>query len=271
MEAFAYIPPSSKGSGRKRSIPFTSNSTDSWIWANTIDDLVNTASFWPEKVDDVVVTLRNLGSGNICKRLDDYLNAGPCEVPPQWTHLEVEEHVKSRTISILNFHALTDAKIYNRIIDMEVAIGYAENRNQQPASKTIWLAYEDTKASTWNTSTEDLDFTAIIPTLTSDTPFILDEERIDISGNFNGTYQWGPPHISSTPIRLGVRVVVPALSCVTVRLLATHASCDIPFNYSKNDTPLRTTYNEEVGLYTGVSLYNFHQVREEAPLPPAAG
>ncbi|PQQ12354.1 hypothetical protein Pyn_24315 [Prunus yedoensis var. nudiflora] len=62
------------------------------------------------------------------------------------------------------------------------------------------------------------------------------------------------------------------MSNVKVPLLATTASCDIPFSYSQRDTLIRQppetiTYRKEGGVYDGDSgSYNFKHKREKEPL-----
>ncbi|XP_034217565.1 uncharacterized protein LOC117629171 [Prunus dulcis] len=262
------------------------NISNNWIWADS-DDTNNRDSntlFRPVKVEanpgdvNVVVALRNLGNNNFCNTNNDVscLTAdSPNTTPGPDAHLIVEELVMSRTISDLNFR-LADARIYNREIDQNMAeVEYENPSAEVPASKTLKLFYEDERTSTWNTSADDVSFTAFIQTtLTSDTPFVVQDEgvRIRVSGNFDGAYQWGQHLKSKTQIERRFPVVVPPRHKVTVKLLATKASCDIPFSYSQRDTlisqtPAIITCLKEGGLYSGKSLYNFYHTTETEPLP----
>ncbi|XP_034198062.1 uncharacterized protein LOC117613565 [Prunus dulcis] len=186
----------------------------------------------------------------------------------------VKELVLSRTISDLNFR-LAHARIYNHNIDLLVATGEAENCTLQPANALILLSYIDTKESTWITSVDNVAFTSLIPTtLTSDTLFAVEHNDggiIGVLGKFNGVYQCGQTHTSQTTIESRFPVVVPPMSKVKVSLLATKASCNIPFYYSQQDNlisphPRTITYHKEGGVYTGVSFYNFKHKKEEEPL-----
>ncbi|CAL9031744.1 unnamed protein product [Prunus brigantina] len=184
------------------------NISNNWIWADS-DDTTNRDSntlFWPIKVEtdnvNVIVALRNLGNNNFCKRLTVNKNNDVCCLtadppnnitPKPDAYLAVEELVMSRTISDLNFR-LANAGIYNLKINQIMATREYKNRTEIPASPTISLSYTDKKArpalaSTWDTSADDVPFTAFIQTtLTSDTRFIVQDEgvRIRVSGNFNG-------------------------------------------------------------------------------------
>ncbi|CAB4281432.1 unnamed protein product [Prunus armeniaca] len=264
------------------------NTSNNWIWADS-DDTTNRDSntlFWPVKLEtstdrdvNVVVALRNLANKKFCNRNNDVscltADTPNTTTPAPEAHLAVEELVMSRTISDLNFR-LADARIYNREIDQNMAeVEYVNPSPQIPASKTLKLFYEDERTSTWNTSADDVSFTAFIQTtLTSDTPFVVQDEgvRIRVSGNFNGAYQWGQHLKSKTQIERRFPVVVPPRHKVTVKLLATKASCDIPFSYSQRDTlisqtPAIITCLKEGGLYSGKSLYNFYHTTETEPLP----
>ncbi|KAL6281726.1 hypothetical protein ACE6H2_018607 [Prunus campanulata] len=263
--------------------------SNNWIWADS-DDTTNRDSntlFWPVKVEtnrsdvndvNVVVALRNLGNNNFCKRLtvgrnNDVvcLTADPPNTitPGPDALLAVEELVMSRTISDLNFR-LAHARIYNRQIGKVMVIKEYENPAEIPASPTISLVYKDKRTSTWNTSADDVSFTAFIQTtLTSDTPFVVQDEgvRIRVLGNFNGDYKWGKRLESETTIERRFPVVVKPKSRVKVILRATTASCDIPFSYSQRDalisqTPAIITCLKEGGLYSGESLYNFYHTTE---------
>ncbi|KAI9077510.1 hypothetical protein K1719_040532 [Acacia pycnantha] len=123
-----------------------------WIWADS-DDTTNNNSdtlFWPIKVDDNVVALRNLGNNNFCKRLTaegktNCLNAGVSTISKD-ARIEVEELVILRQIYNINFRLL-DARIYNQRV-LTMATGVAINRTQEPNNAEVKLSYTKTKSST---------------------------------------------------------------------------------------------------------------------------
>ncbi|KAF5942643.1 hypothetical protein HYC85_020285 [Camellia sinensis] len=92
-----------------------------WIWPDSDD--TTTASnnsdtlFWPVKVDDNIIALRNLGSNNFCKRLTtegktSCLNAAVRTITKE-ARLQLDETVLSRKIYNVDFR-LMDARIYNK-------------------------------------------------------------------------------------------------------------------------------------------------------------
>ncbi|VVA41551.1 PREDICTED: Hfr-2, partial [Prunus dulcis] len=177
--------------------------------------------------------------------------------------LDYYEVLPADRVSVAAVHLTGGAslwKIYNHNIDLLVATGEAENCTLQPANALILLSYIDTKESTWITSVDNVAFTSLIPTtLTSDTLFAVEHNDggiIGVLGKFNGVYQCGQTHTSQTTIESRFPVVVPPMSKVKVSLLATKASCNIPFYYSQQDNlisphPRTITYHKEGGVYTG--------------------
>ncbi|KAG5547074.1 hypothetical protein RHGRI_012939 [Rhododendron griersonianum] len=92
-----------------------------WIWADSDDTTTGNLDtlFFPVKVGDDVITLRNLGNNNFCKRLTtegktSCLNAVVTTISRE-TRLVVEELVFSRKIDNVKFRLL-DARIYNQNI-----------------------------------------------------------------------------------------------------------------------------------------------------------
>lgn len=253
---------------------------NAWILANSEYVVANDRLFNPVPIDadTNVIALLSHQKNNYCRRNpSDRIDCLKASLPyiTSEAYLTVHELVQSRTISDLIFH-LADARIYNHNSEHVLATGNFENNTLQPACTTIRLSYKDTKDSTWKTIVDNVAFTSFThTTLNSDTPFVLEGGRIGPSGKFNGAYQWGKTHTSETPIVRRFLVVVQPRRRVTVKLLATKASCDIPFYYSQQDTLIRQhqpiiTYHKEGGVYTGVSFSNFRYTQEEEPLEESA-
>ncbi|KAI9077499.1 hypothetical protein K1719_040521 [Acacia pycnantha] len=239
-----------------------------WIWADSNDTTNNNSDtlFWPIKVDNNVVALRNLGNNNFCKRLTtegetSCLNAGVSTISKE-AQIEVEELVISRQIYNVNFRLL-DARIYSqRVITM--ATGVAINRTQEPNNAEVKLSYTETKSSTWNASVSlklgvKTSFQTGVP--------IIAEGKIEVSAEFSGAYQWGETKTSSTIVETVYKVTVPPMTMVTVSLLATVGSCDVPFSYTQRDTLTngqQVTYNMDDGIYTGINSFNFkYETKQE--------
>ncbi|KAI9114191.1 hypothetical protein K1719_014841 [Acacia pycnantha] len=239
-----------------------------WIWADS-DDTTNNNSdtlFWPIKVDNNVVALRNLGNNNFCERLTaenntDCLNAGVSTISKE-ARIEVEELVISREIYNVNFRLL-DARIYNQT-GITMATNVAVNRTQEDNIEEVELSYIETKISTWNANVSlklgvKTNFQTGIP--------LIAKGKIEVSAEFSAAYQWGETETSSTEMKTVYKVTVPPMTMVTVSLLATTGLCDVPFSYTQRDTLTngqQVPYNMDDGIYTGMNSFNFkYETKQE--------
>ncbi|KAI9071435.1 hypothetical protein K1719_046605 [Acacia pycnantha] len=231
-----------------------------WIWADSNDTTNNNSDtlFWPIKVDNNVIALRNLGNNNFCRRLTNEgktscLNAGVSTISKE-ARIKVEELVISRQTYNVNFRLL-DARIYKQRV-LTIATGVAINRTQDPIDVDVKLSYSETKSSTWNSNVSlKLGVKTILKT---GVPFI-EEGRIEILAEFNGEYQWGKTKTSPTVNETLNKVKVPPRTMVTLRQLATIGSCDVPFSYTQRDTLTngqQLTYEMDDGIYTGINYFN---------------
>jgi len=260
------------GSVRIKSNPFGRfwRRSPNWIWADSDDSTNNDPDtlFWPIKVGNNVVALRNLGNNNFCKRLTvvgvtNCLSADISTISKE-ASLEVEELVISRSIYDVNFH-LMDGRIYDQHV-LPIANGEAVNMTQEPRTIDVKLPYTDTKTSTWNSSVSLK--LGVKTTLQSGVPLIA-EGKIEISGEFAGEYQWGETETSTNAVEAVYKVTVPPMTTVKVSLLATRGSCDVPFSYSQRDTLTngeQVTYTMDDGVYTGVNSFNFKYETKEFKL-----
>ncbi|KAI9077515.1 hypothetical protein K1719_040537 [Acacia pycnantha] len=230
-----------------------------WIVADS-DETTNNNSdtlFWPIKVDNNVVALRNLGNNNFCESLTShgikYLYAGVSTISKE-ARIEVEELVISRRIYNVNFRCL-HARIYNQTViplTTEVAI----NKTQEPNNAEVKFSYKDTKNSTWNASVSlkmrvKTSFETSIP--------FLEKGKFEMLDKFSGACQWGETETSSTEVETVHKVTVPPMTKVTMSLLANMGSYDIPFSYTQHDTLTngqQVTSDMDDGIYTGISYFN---------------
>ncbi|KAJ9697187.1 hypothetical protein PVL29_009110 [Vitis rotundifolia] len=239
-----------------------------WIWADSDDSTTNNPDtlFWPIRVDKNVVALRNLGNNNFCKRLTtegkiSCLNAGVSTISRE-ARLEVAELVLSRNIYNVNFR-LMDARIYDqRVIVMTT--GEAINMTQEPHTQQVKLSYTETKSRTWKGSVS-LKLGVKI-TMESGVPFIADG-KLEISSEFSSTYERGETESVTTAMETVYNVTVPTMTKVTVSMIATQGSCDVPFSYSQRDTLTdgkNVVYNMDDGVYVGVNCFNVkYHTKEE--------
>ncbi|KAK4254502.1 hypothetical protein QN277_009879 [Acacia crassicarpa] len=239
-----------------------------WIWADS-DDTTNNNSdmlFRPIKVDNNVVALRNLGNNKFCKRLTtegktSCLNAGVSTISKE-ARIEVEELVISREICNVNFR-LSDARIYKKRV-FTMATGVTINRTQEPNNAKVKLSYTEVKSRTWNAS---VSLKLGVKTIFKTGVPSIKEGKIDISAEFSGAYHWGESQTSSNVVENMYEVTVPPMTMVTVNLLATVGSCDVPFSYTQLDTLTngqQFTYNMDDGVYTGINSFNLkHESKQE--------
>ncbi|KAL7170608.1 hypothetical protein ACSBR2_035480 [Camellia fascicularis] len=229
--------------------------------------------FWPTKVGNNIVALRNLGNGKLCKILSSAngkINCLSADVSTISTevHLEVDETVTSRKIYNVNFR-LGDARIYNRSI-LTLATEDAINRTQEPKTVDVKLSYSESKTRAWNSSVS-LKLLGVKTTIQTTVPLIIAEKKIELLGEFSGDYQWGQTKSLTTDEEKVYKVSVPPMTMVRVNLIATKASCDIPFSYEQLNTTTFTdrqqiTETMDDGIYTGSNCFNFKYETEQEKL-----
>ncbi|KAF7142461.1 hypothetical protein RHSIM_Rhsim05G0010000 [Rhododendron simsii] len=239
-----------------------------WIWADSDDTTTANLDtlFYPVKVGDNVVALRNLGNDKFCKRLTtegkrDCLNAGVDMISKE-ARLVVEELVVSREIYNVNFHLL-DARIYNQSI-VTMVTKTATNDTQESNTATLNFLRNETKSSTWNGS---VSFKLGVKTsIQTGIPFIV-EGKVEVSAEFTGSYQWGETVSTENQVETEYTISAPPRSKVTVSLLATQGSCDVPYSYTQRDTLMnggQIIHNFDDGVYTGINSFNFfYQTKQE--------
>ncbi|KAF7142291.1 hypothetical protein RHSIM_Rhsim05G0009900 [Rhododendron simsii] len=233
-----------------------------WIWAYSDDsttDNLNTL-FTPVKVGDNVIALRNLGSNNFCMRMisiegkDNCLYAG-VETLSKEARLEVEELVISREIYNVIFH-LMDARIYNQN-KITMATKIVTNDTQESNTAKLKFLRKETKSSTWNVIAS---FKLGVKTeIQTGIPFIV-EGRVEVSAEFSGGYKWGETMSTENQVDTEYTIPVPPMSKVTVSLLATQGSCNVPYSYTQRDTLMNgktDILHFDDGVYTGVNSFQF--------------
>ncbi|XP_058213537.1 uncharacterized protein LOC131325347 [Rhododendron vialii] len=239
-----------------------------WIWADSNDTTTNNSDtlFSPVKVGNNVVALRNLGNNNFCKRLTtegktSCLNAAVTTISRE-ARLVVEELVISRNIDNFKFRLL-DARIYNQNI-ITMVTKTATNNTQVSNTATLKLLRKETRSTTWNGSVSlKLGVKTIIRT---GIPLIA-KGRVEVSAEFTGKYEWGETVSTENAVETEYTITVLPMSKVTVSLLATQGSCDVPFSYTQHDMLMdgkQVIYNLDDGVYTGINSFNFfYETKQE--------
>ncbi|EEF38867.1 uncharacterized protein LOC8262840 [Ricinus communis] len=234
-----------------------------WIWADSTDTVGSDRDtlFWPVKVNDDTIALRNAGNNRFCssltaERKTDCLNAAVATITRE-ARLQVEELVFER--SIFNVRFLME---YARIFDERATVagwGSAENQSEEAATLSITVGYEDTTSFTFSNS---LAITAGVTVgITTGLPRIA-EGKIEISTEVTNTLEWNRTTSETRTASATYLANVPARSRIRIDYVATRGTCNIPFSYTQRDRlshdgSFATTQHVD-GVYTGVNYYSFH-------------
>uniref|UniRef100_A0A0D9XU75 Agglutinin domain-containing protein n=1 Tax=Leersia perrieri TaxID=77586 RepID=A0A0D9XU75_9ORYZ len=231
-----------------------------WIWADSTDTSNrNRDTLFKVVKAGEFFALRNMGNNNFCKRLTtegktSCLNAAVSTISAE-AKLKVEEAVISRRIYNVDFD-LSKARTYGkRALIMSTAS--ALNLTTVNNKATLTLDYQETDKRTWDSTvswklTAEASISAGIP--------MIGEASVTVTNEFNGEYKWGSTLEKIIKQNVQYEATIPPKTRVTVSLIATQGSCDVPFSYKQEDVLYdgRTvTYTMNDGLYTGVNCYDF--------------
>ncbi|XP_057788216.1 uncharacterized protein LOC131005324 [Salvia miltiorrhiza] len=240
-----------------------------WIWADSTDVTANNKDtlFWPVKIDDTTIGLRNAGNNNFCKRLTtegktSCLNAGVSNLTTE-ARLQVQELVMNRKIYNVVYR-MEDARIYGET-PFVAGTSVVTNNGDQVASNTVMISYENSITYSFQNS---VSITAGVKnTITAGVPEIA-QASIEISFDINTSMEWGESKTKTTTVTATGSIAVPPMSVSTVSYVGTMGICNIPFSYTQQDTKSTDgsiTYTNQIdGVYTGVNAYNFNFVIEKS-------
>ncbi|CAL5033055.1 unnamed protein product [Urochloa decumbens] len=176
--------------------------------------------------------------------------------------LHIEEVVLSRRIYNIEYD-LEKAKIYDSKA-LTMVKEEAINHGSKDTMATLNLKYEIKKEKKWNSSSSlKLGVTAKLEAAVPQ----VSEFSVELSTESTKSYTWAENN-SNTEERLSNTVVtVPPQTKVIVSVLATEATCDVPFSYYQEDilTDGQTVVRKfDDGIYRGVNSYGFkHEISEE--------
>ncbi|XP_074378583.1 uncharacterized protein LOC141720127 [Apium graveolens] len=238
-----------------------------WIWADSTDPSSYGTEFEPVKISDDTIALRSIANNLFCKRLttggvENCLNAGSGTIDT-YSKLKVSELAISRKIENVNFR-LMDARIYGESVVMMSSSSFTNN-GSEIQEQTFHLSYKDPALSTWswNVSLK----TSVETTFKLGLPMIEDGE-VKLGDEVAGEYLWGETKDIGVERSFTYRVMIPPKTKVTLRLLATCGTCDVPFSYALHEvlyTGETVTIEMEDGVYTGVNNYSYYiEVKEES-------
>ncbi|KAL8128132.1 uncharacterized protein LOC141720124 [Apium graveolens] len=239
-----------------------------WIWADSTTPTSYGTVFEPVQISDDTIALRNVANNLFCTRLttegkESCLNANSGTIN-SWAKLKVSELVISKKVENVNFR-LMDARIYGESI---VLMDSSSNTNQGNATQEqiFDLSYKVKTSSTWS-STVSLK-ASIETSFSVGLPLIMDGE-VKVGFEVAGEYMWGETKEVEEGRTFNYKVMIPPKTKVTVRLMATRGTCDVPFSYTQRDvlyTGETVTTEMDDGVYTGVNSYSYYTDVKEEPL-----
>ncbi|TYI38359.1 hypothetical protein ES332_A02G021400v1 [Gossypium tomentosum] len=242
-----------------------------WIWVGYEDPRNNDGTTHrPVKVDDKTIGLINLGNNNFCTTLtgqNDVAWLSPA-VPTitKEAKLTVEEPVLTRDIYDVKYD-LDNSRVYDETTFI-IAKNFASNYIQEPTHMDMKLSYTNIKTSTWK-SNFPLKL-AMEAKMEFNVP-LISQGNIEMSGEFHSDVKWEETKESKTLVDVVHTIVVPAMTKVTVNLIATKGKCDVLFTFMQSDTLYDgTIVTTEVqgASYTGSNYYSIHFETEETKLEP---
>ncbi|XP_030501272.2 uncharacterized protein LOC115716583 [Cannabis sativa] len=234
-----------------------------WIWADSDDESGNNKNtlFRPIRVADNVVAFQNMGNNNFCKSLTtegktNCLNAAMPNITID-SKLEILERVLERSIYNINFRQ-DESRVYDlKVMDL-VPKATAANYTNEENTLALNFSYKITKSSTFSGNAslklgvKTTFETAVIP--------LIAKGSVEISGEVTIGLQWGNTTSIETVTETTYTARVPAMTRVTVTLIATQGKCDVPFSYVQRDSlykgGIRVTKMDD-GMFKGINMFDF--------------
>ncbi|KAG8499963.1 hypothetical protein CXB51_006622 [Gossypium anomalum] len=159
----------------------------------------------------------------------------------QEAQLLAEEPVKARHIQGIQYN-LDNLRMVEESV-MVMAKHTYENCSMHPQHYDVKCCLQDTTTRTWNTN-----FSFKLggkATFDVHLPLVVDG-KADVSSELHGGYEFGRIYTHTSNMEYTHKVEVPPMTKVTVNLVATIATYDIPFTYLQKDTLL---YNNTTVKY----------------------
>jgi hypothetical protein len=243
-----------------------------WIWADSSDtssDNLDTLFRVVRIGDGSVFALQNLGNNNFCKRLTtegkvSCLNAATPTITTE-ARLEIQEAVLSRRIYEIEYH-LDDVKIIE-IRPRTLITREAANNDITPHTTTIGLNYSVTNEKKWESSVSlklgiSTSIQAGVPKVGIGATVVIETETTE-------SYAWGESITTTEEISSSIDVTVLPQTVVTVSMLASEGTCEVPFSYTQEDI---LTNGEKLiqrfhdGIFRGVNSFDFKSDVSGRPL-----
>ncbi|CAL8119853.1 unnamed protein product [Prunus armeniaca] len=172
---------------------------------------------------------------------------------------EVKELGVSKEIYNVTFR-LGDAMIYNKKV-VEIVMGEAVNCTEETQTVELKLSYKKTRSGSLKSSVFKLGVQGSIdgevPVMADNGKIEVDEFAESVERRKTGTATTFTCNVNEVAV---YKVVLTAMAMVKVRLLATKASYDVPFSYTKRETLADgniITNDMDDGVYCGTNTFNF--------------
>ncbi|XP_022157622.1 uncharacterized protein LOC111024282 [Momordica charantia] len=243
-----------------------------WIWATSTNGKSNNPNnlFWPAKIDDETLALRNLGNNHFCVRLSvegktDCLNSAGVRITDE-ALLKAAEAVISKTIDNVEYR-LNDARIYGQKV-VSMAKGDAVNKTKETDTVTFKFTYEEKKKKNWSSSVSSKIGVSVSSKFQVGIPHV-GEGKIEVLAEMGAEYEWGVTHKDKNVREFTYPVTVPPMSRVKINAVIKQGICQVPFSYRRTDvlrTGRQVVHHLNDGLFTGVNSYDFEFKSETAAI-----
>ncbi|XP_022157628.1 uncharacterized protein LOC111024289 [Momordica charantia] len=190
--------------------------------------------FWPVKIDNQNLALRNLGNNHFCQRLTiegktSCLNAGAVTITKE-SRMEVVEIVISRTIDNVEYR-LNDARIYGQKV-VSMAKGTAVNKTKETDIVTFQFKYEEKNKKNWSSSVSSKIGVSVTTNFQVGVPMVA-KGKIEVSAEMETEYEWGETHKNKNVKEFTYPVIVPPMSKVKIHAVIKQGMCQVPFSYHR--------------------------------------
>ncbi|XP_057807822.1 uncharacterized protein LOC131022389 [Salvia miltiorrhiza] len=243
-----------------------------WIWADNNDANSTHADtlFWPVKIDDNTIALRNAGNNNFIRPLsmEGKTNCLNAQVPNMTleTRFEVEELVLKREIYHVRYR-MEESRIYD---EEPFIAGTATATNMANAEATLGITVTYEEASSYSFSSTRSIYAGVESRITGGIPKIA-SGSLRITTEITQTLEWNETKDEKKSVTVEHSVTVPPKSRATVTYVGTQGKCSVPFNYTQKDMSSTNgqmiTSQHADGIFFGVNYYNFQfEAMEVQPL-----
>ncbi|CAN1814375.1 hypothetical protein LINPERHAP1_LOCUS27111 [Linum perenne] len=212
------------------------------------------------KVNENTVALRNLGNNKLYARFTNKYMTNALNTI-EYDQITQPARLTRRILDInVNY---SDGWVYDKITNVVLNTGMVvSNNTEKQRTLDVKIPYMDYKRGTWAAVVPSLNPGRLVVKIQpSQIPHVVDSNAVQMTTPFESTYVWGETASKCSRAYKTHRVVLDPMKKVTVKLLATSISCEVPFNYTRYDlfdvgTEIEDIDIMEDGVYTGTNYIN---------------